>query len=65
MPRRRWFGTGVQYASHGFQDDATGDILGLYLWETPRSRLPVWFALNGITTMEQALLHPPAFHQRV
>jgi transposase len=28
-----WFGTGVRYASRGFQDDATGDILGLYLCE--------------------------------
>jgi hypothetical protein len=28
-----WFGRGVQYALHGFQDDATGDILGLYLCE--------------------------------
>jgi transposase len=26
-----WFGLGVQYALHGFQDDATGDILGLYI----------------------------------
>jgi transposase len=25
-----WLGTGVQYAVHGFQDDATGDIRGLY-----------------------------------
>jgi transposase len=28
-----WFGVGVQCALHGFQDDATGDILGLYLCE--------------------------------
>ncbi|MDR1948656.1 MAG: hypothetical protein LBQ38_04625 [Spirochaetaceae bacterium] len=28
-----WFGTGIQYALHGFQDNATGDILGLYLCE--------------------------------
>jgi hypothetical protein len=28
-----WFGIGVQYALHGFQDDATGDILALYLCE--------------------------------
>jgi hypothetical protein len=28
-----WFGTGVHYALHGFQDDATGEILGLYLCE--------------------------------
>jgi hypothetical protein len=28
-----WFGLGVQYALPGFQDDATGDILGLYLYE--------------------------------
>jgi hypothetical protein len=26
-----WLGIGIQYAPHGFQDDATGDILGLYL----------------------------------
>ncbi|MFP3091206.1 hypothetical protein LQZ21_12865, partial [Treponema sp. TIM-1] len=138
---------GVQYALHGFQDDATGDILGLYLceheclqryfeafravlpaygvpealyadrigvyfvntkkpehwsieeqlagktldktqfgyiaetlgcdlipvgspqakgrierlWETLQSRLPVWFALNGITTREQANAALPRF----
>jgi transposase len=28
-----WFGTGVRYALHGFQDNASGDILGLYLCE--------------------------------
>jgi transposase len=28
-----WFGTGVLSALHGFQDDATGDILGLYFCE--------------------------------
>jgi hypothetical protein len=28
-----WFGTGVHYALHGFQDDATGDIPALYLCE--------------------------------
>jgi transposase len=28
-----WFGTGVSSALHGFQDDATGDILGLYFCE--------------------------------
>jgi transposase len=142
-----WFGTGVHYALHGFQDDATGEILGLYLceheclqgyfeafrpvltgygvpealyadrigiyfvntkkaenwtieeqlagktldktqfgsiaetlgcelipagspqakgrierlWETLQSRLPVWFALNGITAMEQANAALPAF----
>ncbi|MDR2079937.1 MAG: ISNCY family transposase [Treponema sp.] len=28
-----WFGYGAQYALHGFQDDATGDILALYLCE--------------------------------
>jgi transposase len=28
-----WFGTGVRYAPRGFQDGATGDILGLYLCE--------------------------------
>jgi hypothetical protein len=26
----------------------------LPLWETLQSRLPVWFALNGVTMMEQA-----------
>jgi hypothetical protein len=31
------------------------------LWETPQSRLPVWFALNGITTMEQANAVLPRF----
>jgi transposase len=142
-----WFALGVQYALHGFQDDATGDIVGLYLceheclqgyfeafravlqgygvpealyadrigiyfvntkkpehwsveeqlagktldktqfgfiaeklgcelipagspqakgrierlWETLQSRLPVWFALNGITTMEQANTALPRF----
>ncbi|MDR3131179.1 MAG: hypothetical protein LBU18_06495 [Treponema sp.] len=34
MPLRlTGLGFGVQYALHGFQDDATGDILGRYLWE--------------------------------
>jgi transposase len=28
-----WFGTGVLSALHGFQDDASGDILGLYFCE--------------------------------
>jgi transposase len=28
-----WFGTGSQYALRGFQDDASGEILGLYLCE--------------------------------
>jgi hypothetical protein len=28
-----WLGQGIQYALHGFQDDAAGDILGLYLCE--------------------------------
>lgn len=28
-----WLGGGPPYALHGFQDDATGDILGLYLCE--------------------------------
>jgi transposase len=142
-----WFGCGVQYALHGFQDDATGDILGLYLceheclqgyfeafravlndygvpealyadrigiyfvntkkpenwsieeqlagktldktqfgliaeklgcdlipagspqakgrierlWETLQSRLPVWFAMNGITTMAEANAALPRF----
>jgi transposase len=28
-----WFGLDVQYALQGFQDDATGDILGRYMWE--------------------------------
>jgi hypothetical protein len=28
-----WFTLGVSYALHGFQDDATGDIPGLYLCE--------------------------------
>jgi hypothetical protein len=31
------------------------------LWETLQSRLPVWFALNGITTMEQANAVLPRF----
>jgi transposase len=142
-----WFGCGIPYALHGFQDDATGDIVGLYLceheclqgyfeafravlqgygapealyadrigiyfvntkkpenwsveeqlagktldktqfghiaetlgcelipagspqakgrierlWETLQSRLPVWFTLNGITTMEQANATLPRF----
>jgi transposase len=142
-----WFGTGVRYALHGFQDDASGDILGLYLceheclqgyfeafravlqgygvpealyadrigvyfvntkkpenwsieeqvvgktldktqfgfvaerlgcqlipagspqakgrierlWETVQSRLPVWFALNGITAMVKANTALPRF----
>ena len=142
-----WLGLGVPCALHGYQDDATGDILGLYfceheclqgyfeafravlqgygapealyadrigiyfvnarkpehwtieeqlagktldktqfghiaqtlgcelipagspqakgrierLWETLQSRLPVWFALNGIATMEQANAALPRF----
>jgi transposase len=28
-----WFGIGKQFSLHGFQDDATGDILGLYMTE--------------------------------
>ena len=142
-----WLGRGPQYALHGFQDDATGDILVLYLceheclqgyfeafravlqgygvpealyadrigiyfvntkkpehwtieeqlagktldttqfghiaetlgceliaagspqakgrierlWETLQSRLPVWFALNGVATMEQANAALPRF----
>jgi transposase len=142
-----WFGLGIPSALHGFQDDATGDILGLYLceheclqgyfeafravlngygvpealyadrigiyfvntkkpehwsveeqlagktldktqfgriaetlgcclipagspqakgrierlWETLQSRLPVWFALNGITTMVTANAALPRF----
>jgi hypothetical protein len=28
-----WFGIGRQFALHGFQDDATGGILGLYMTE--------------------------------
>jgi hypothetical protein len=142
-----WFGTGVQYALHGFQDDASGEIRGLYLceheclqgyfeafravltgwgvpealyadrigiyfvntkkvengtveeqlagkildktqfgaiaetlgcelipagspqakgrierlWETLQSRLPVWFALNGMSAMEQANAALPVF----
>jgi transposase len=142
-----WLGRGGQYALHGFQDDATGDILGLYLceheclqgyfeafravlqgygvpealyadrigiyfvntkkpehwsveeqlagkildktqfghiadtlgcelipagspqakgrierlWETLQSRLPVWFALKGMTTMAQANAALPRF----
>ncbi|MDR3356466.1 MAG: ISNCY family transposase [Spirochaetaceae bacterium] len=142
-----WLGRGVHYALHGFQDDATGAIPGLYLceheclqgyfeafravlqgagapealyadrigiyfvntkkpehwsieeqlagktldktrfghiadalgcdlipagspqakgrierlWETPQSRLPVRFALQGITTMEQANAALPRF----
>ncbi|MDR2803458.1 MAG: hypothetical protein LBB22_04110 [Treponema sp.] len=31
------------------------------LWETLQSRLPVWFKLNGITTMEQANAALPRF----
>ncbi|MDR2740674.1 MAG: hypothetical protein LBB98_00745, partial [Treponema sp.] len=31
------------------------------LWETLQSRLPVWFKLNGVTTMEQANAALPRF----
>jgi hypothetical protein len=31
------------------------------LWETPQSRLPVWFAMNEITSMEQANAALPRF----
>ncbi|MDR3324772.1 MAG: hypothetical protein LBS82_02115 [Spirochaetaceae bacterium] len=31
-----WFGIGEQFAPRGFQDDATGEILGLYMTENER-----------------------------
>jgi transposase len=66
-----WFGLGVQYALHGFQDDATGDILGLYLCEheclqgyfkaerRPPSFLPVtsyFFERLGERVVHQAVI---------